>query len=394
MKKLGDATVITDCEHKTAPACESDARFGWSIGTKAIRNGSILYGQARPVDESTYRTFAARRTPVWGDLILAREAPVGDSVLVPKDTPVCLGQRTVLVSPNPDVLDSRFLYYVLRGPECQAWMALHSEGSTVKHLNVRDIYKIPLGALPSVDEQKRIAGVLGAFDDLIETNRQTISALEQLVHALFERAGFDQPARDADSATTVGELVKVNPTIAKPRGDAPYVDMAMLPIDGALLPRPAVRPARGGAKFMNGDTLLARITPCLENGKTAFVTNLGDGEVGVGSTEFIVLRGCGGTAGVWPYCLSRSPRFRAFTIQQLGDGTSGRQRLSADAVSNYRLPVPSADELGAFQRQSAPLVDSMVELHEEALSLARERDELLPLLMSGRVRVSELEGVM
>ena len=74
------------------------------------------------------------------------------------------------------------------------WMDVHSSGSTVKHLNVRDIYRIPLGLLPPLEEQERIAGVLGAFDDLIETNRRLIETLEGLVHGLFAQERFDDLA--------------------------------------------------------------------------------------------------------------------------------------------------------------------------------------------------------
>lgn len=267
----------------------------------------------------------------------------------------------------------------------------YNSGSVQPMLNRNYIAKVPV-SLPPPEEQGRIADVLGGFDDLIDANHGTVAALEQLVQGLFERGQFDRPL-NGEPSTTVGSLVEVNPPVAKPRGEAAYVEMAMLPTNGALLPPPGRRPAQGGARFSNGDALLARITPCLENGKTAYVTNLRAGEVGVGSTEFIVLRGQHRTKGVWAYCLARSARFRAFAIQQLGDGTSGRQRLSADAVANYRLAVPDDVELARFHAAAEPLVEGMVDLHEEALELTRQRDELLPLLMSGKVRVSEVEGV-
>lgn len=391
MTDLGDLAVITDCEHKTAKPCEPDERFAWSIGTKAIRSGRIVYDQARPVNEATFKQFAARRVPVRGDLILAREAPVGDCVLVPDKGRVCLGQRTVLISPDARAVHFRFLYFLLRSPGVRMWMDVHSSGSTVKHLNVRDIYRIPLGLLPPLEEQERIAGVLGAFDDLIETNRRLIETLEGLVHGLFAQERFDELPSN-DRAVTLRELISINPKTAKPKGNAPYVDMAMLPTTSALLGPPQTRPAAGGAKFQNGDTLLARITPCLENGKTAYVTNLDDQAVAVGSTEFIVLRGESELAGIWTYALARSPRFRGFAIRQLGDGTSGRQRLSADAVSDYLVPLPSVDAVERFRESSGPLVDAMTALHAEALDLTRQRDELLPLLMSGKVRVRALEA--
>ena len=280
----------------------------------------------------------------------------------------------------------RWVYWWFKTHDLSAF----NSGSVQPMLNRNYIAKVPV-SLPPLEEQERIAGVLGAFDDLIETNRRLVETLEGLIHGMFAQERFDESPTD-DRAVTLRGLISINPRMAKPKGDAPYVDMAMLPTSSALLGTPQTRPAAGGARFQNGDTLVARITPCLENGKTAYVTNLDDQAVAVGSTEFIVLRGEDELSGIWTYALARSPRFRGFAIRQLGDGTSGRQRLSADAVSDYLVPRPSVDALVRFRERSGPLVAAMTALHDEAMDLTRQRDELLPLLMSGKVRVRDMAG--
>lgn len=99
----------------------------------------------------------------------------------------------------------------------------------------------------------------------------------------------------------------------------------------------------GGAKFRNGDTLLARITPCLENGKTAQVRFLNDGEVGFGSTEYIVLRAKEGVSDSdYIYYLSTSPKFREIAIQSMV-GSSGRQRVQQDVLEKAELHIPPLD---------------------------------------------------
>ena len=98
---------------------------------------------------------------------------------------------------------------------------------------------------------------------------------------------------------------------------------------------------------MNGDTLVARITPCLENGKTAYVDFLEDGQIGWGSTEYIVLRPKPPLPTEFAYCLARDERFRDFAIHNM-TGSSGRQRVPASALSNFYIVAPSCEVAFAF----------------------------------------------
>ena len=100
----------------------------------------------------------------------------------------------------------------------------------------------------------------------------------------------------------------------------------------------------GGAKFINGDTIMARITPCLENGKTAFVDILNEGEVGFGSTEFIVLRAKKDVSDPqFVYYLAISPAFRSVAIKSMV-GSSGRQRVQQSVLNELKLLVPPLEE--------------------------------------------------
>ena len=107
----------------------------------------------------------------------------------------------------------------------------------------------------------------------------------------------------------------------------------------------------GGAKFCNGDTVMARITPCLENGKTAYVDMLDDGEIGFGSTEFIVMRAKAGISDPqFVYYTAINPTFRNVAIKSMV-GSSGRQRVQQSVLEELELSVPGLDEqrrIGAF----------------------------------------------
>lgn len=109
------------------------------------------------------------------------------------------------------------------------------------------------------------------------------------------------------------------------------------------IPGYELEPFSGGTKFRNGDTIMARITPCLENGKTAKVAVLDDGEVGFGSTEYIVFRAKDGIDEDFIYYLVCSPLVREPAIKSMV-GSSGRQRVQTDVVQNLEIMVPDYEE--------------------------------------------------
>lgn len=127
-----------------------------------------------------------------------------------------------------------------------------------------------------------------------------------------------------------------------------------------------------GTKFRNGDTLLARITPCLENGKTAQVSILEEGEVGFGSTEFIVLREKPGISDRnFIYYLSISPKLRDIAIKSM-TGTSGRQRAQVDVIKNSIIKLPPIEE----QRQIANILSSLDEKIEINNQINKKLEEM------------------
>ena len=141
-----------------------------------------------------------------------------------------------------------------------------------------------------------------------------------------------------------------------------------------------------GMRFMDGDTLVARITPCLENGKTCFVDFLGDGKVGWGSTEYIVLRPKPPLLPEYAYFLARTEDFRNFAISNM-TGTSGRQRVPADCLNHFQVEVPPAMLAERFGQFARTVFAKMKANDEESRTLAALRDALLPKLLSGAVRV-------
>ncbi|MDD4347905.1 MAG: hypothetical protein PHF70_02260, partial [Opitutales bacterium] len=195
-------------------------------------------------------------------------------------------------------------------------------------------------------------------------------------------------------AQKASEFLQINPSIKlKKNAVATYADMASLPTEGFTVAELETKPYNGGAKFQNGDVLLARITPCLENGKTAVVDFLeGDG-VGFGSTEFIVLRGQGSIETPLVACLARKETFRQHCIASMV-GSSGRQRVQNACFDNFFLALPTDTSLLiAFNDLTEPNFRKITQNAQANRDLAKTRDTLLPKLLSGELRlpIEELE---
>ncbi len=170
---------------------------------------------------------------------------------------------------------------------------------------------------------------------------------------------------------SIAEVIRVNPRLPLLKGvEAPFVPMASVSVNQRLVSISEFRAYKGsGSRFMNGDTLLARITPCLENGKTAWVSGLPDGTVGHGSTEFIVLSPIDEiTDPLFVYYLARSPAFRSFAIGQM-TGTSGRQRVPVDVIKHYRISLPSL----TIQRTISHILGTL----DDRIELNRQMNETL-----------------
>lgn len=188
----------------------------------------------------------------------------------------------------------------------------------------------------------------------------------------------------------LSEIAELNPRRQLAKGViARCIDMAQLSTSGSFPSGWEMKAYNGGMRFSNGDTILARITPCLENGKTAFIDFLNNSEVAFGSTEYIVLA----SKGIYPaeffYCLARYPSFVDYAVKNM-NGSSGRQRVSADTLGKYLIPRISEEEISLFRDTVTDLFKTMRNNSLESMRLSVLRDTLLPRLMSGELDVSAL----
>jgi type I restriction enzyme S subunit len=169
----------------------------------------------------------------------------------------------------------------------------------------------------------------------------------------------------------ISDLIEFNPKRVISRGSvAPFVDMASVPELSRDIAQIQEREFKGsGSRFQNGDTIFARITPCLENGKTSLVSGLPHNTSGHGSTEFIVMAAKDPDNDMqFVYYLARSPEFRSYAIQKM-EGTSGRQRVSWQSLSEYQTHLPPKNERKAIGKFLSSLDDRIALLRETNATL-------------------------
>lgn len=397
MIKLKDVCeFIVDCPHSTA----KDEGKGYPlIRTPNIGKGRFNLEGVHRVSEDTYRQRNLRATPQDNDLIFAREAPAGNVAIIKNGEKFCLGQRTVLIRPNPQLVSPDFLTYFLLAPQQQYGLLGTANGATVAHVNLPTIRELEVD-IPPIETQHRIADILSAYDDLIENNRKQIKLLEEAAQRLYKEWFVDlrfpghehtkivDDVPEGWESCILDDVIEFDPKVRLDKNRVKQcVPMSALSTSSMVLDMNEISEttSNSGSKFQNGDTLLARITPCLENGKTAFVHGIESDEGAVGSTEYIVMR----SKQLNPYMvylLSRTNGFRQSAINSMS-GSDGRQRVKADKLKSLAYLRPPIGLVHSFEQKVAPVFGMVFTLNKQVFAATQARDRLVPKLMSGKVEV-------
>jgi type I restriction enzyme S subunit len=389
---------VVDCEHKTVP----EVLYGsaWAVGTAAMSDGRIDFSRAKRISNETYDLWTRRAVPCEGDLILAREAPVGPVVRVPASPRVALGQRTVLLRPRQDVIDSRYLHFLLMSSEMQHLMHSKSEGSTVRHLNVEDVRALPLPPLPALLEQRAIVDVLGALDDKIESNRRIWRTRLAISVAMYEGL-----RNRAESFSSLNDLYE--PGLSGVWGEE-------VNTNGELLPTSCLR-GRDIEDFIRGDRSAAPTR--YVSVKQIESRRFAEGEIwtaGSGTLGPSILMG-NEILSVWEYPVTYSnfvkrlvpsARHNLYAVcwhsldewRRRGDfrnfqtGTA-MPNLDVDAMLKG-VQVPDVSDEDARSLAETTLFALNPGLINENRRLGEIREALLPELLSGRLRVKDAESML
>lgn len=369
----------TLCAYAKGKIAVEDLNAQTYISTENMisNKGGIVYASSLPSVQYTQQYLK-------GDVLVSNIRPYFKKIWMADYDGGC--SNDVLVFRAKDGCDPTFLYYVLANDVFFDYATATSKGTKMPRGDKTAImqYDVPDFDL---DTQLRIGKLLRSLDDRIATNKKINDNLQQQAFAFFDRLMIEA---DNDNCT-VSDYADLNPrrVLAKHQ-IARSIDMSQLSTSGAFPSGWEMKPFNGGMRFTNGDTLLARITPCLENGKTAFIDFLNEGEVAFGSTEYIVLAPRYDVPPEMLYCLARYPAFVDYAVKNM-NGSSGRQRVSAETIGQFRLPKFDERSLLKFGKAVAPMFLKMRYNSLENIRLAELRDALLPKLMSGEIDVSDIQ---
>jgi type I restriction enzyme, S subunit len=367
------------------------------IMPKDITEGRVDSGSVARVSEATANR-PSRHQLRPRTIVLPRRGEITKRAFVRDDqTGWLCGTGCLQIALEGKHLLPEFLYYYMEQEPIARWLEQHAVGTTMLNLSAGIVDELPL-RYPVIAVQQRIADILTAYDDLIENNRRRMALLEEAARQLYrewfvrlrfpghEHTRITNGVPEGWERVPTPEAIEINPTTRL--SDEPEhwsVEMADLPTNSMVIQQATRREGRSGSKFRNGDTLFARITPCLENGKTAFVDFLENGETGRGSTEFIVLRARRVTPE-YVYCLARTHDFRGNATKSMV-GSSGRQRVQESCFEKFLVLIPPGTLLTLFTESIRPKFRQIKTLHEQNQKLRTARDLLLPRLMSGEIAI-------
>lgn len=398
--------LITDGKHGD---CQNKENSGfYFVSCKDVKDGWVDYSGAREITEADFFDTHKRTQLEPNDILITNSGTIGRMALVPntsKTDHTTFQKSVAIVKPDKEKVIPEWLYYSLRGNR-DALIA-SAGGTAQKNLLLRDLRAFSI-TVPPLPTQKKIAAILSAYDDLIENNTRRIKILEEMAQALYREwfvefrfpghedvemvdDGCGRMVPEGWEVVPIPDAIEINPRIKIPKdGLKPFLPMGYLSETSMLIHGFEYREGNSGSKFQNGDTLFARITPCLENGKTAFVQFLqSDNEIGFGSTEFIVLR----SKSVTPefvYLLARTEEFRDHAIKSMS-GATGRQRVRTESLEQYLIAHPDKKSLEFFTGIVRPMFEEINNLAKKNQNLTQTRDLLLPRLIEREVDVSEID---
>jgi len=408
-------TLVVDCPHSTPKWTDSGFVV---LRNQNIKSGRLDTSSPSYTDAKHFADRIRRAKPSIGDIVITREAPMGEVCMVPAGLECCLGQRQVLLRPDPKRIDPRFMFYALQSPPVQhqiGWS--EGTGSTVSNLRIPVLKALSIPT-PSRDMQEHAADLLGALDDRIELLRETNATLEAIAKLLFKswfvdfdpvRAkaeGRDPEGLDAATAALfpsafeaselglipkgwragrLGELCQNIRSQAKPDAldsSTPYVGLEHMPRGSIALTAAGTADGLASGKFWyaRNDVLFGKLRPYFHKVGVASHT-------GVCSTDILVIRANDQSWFGYTTMQLSSAAIIAYATR-LSNGAK-MPRSSWSDISSYKIVIPPKSLAGVFDALVRGFVDRIHSNIETMSSLASLRDTLLPRLISGKLRLPE-----
>ena len=378
---------IVDCPHSTA----KDEGEGFPlIRTPNIGKGRLLLDGVHRVSEDVYNKRNARAVPQDDDLIFAREAPAGNVAIVKNGEKVCLGQRTVLLRPNKELVNPDFLTYFLLAPEQQYGLLGTANGATVSHVNIPTIRGLKIN-LPPLQVQSRIAEIISSYDDLIENNQKQTKLLEEAAQRLYKEWFVDLRFPGHETTSIVdgipeGWEIQTLSQIAdvvmgqSPKSEFYNQDRQGLPFHQGV--------GSYGTRFVIDTTYSTSFTRIAEAGSILFSVRAPVGRLNITKNKIVIGRGLAAInhrSGMQSY-LFYLLKERFFKDNIIGNGAIFAS-ISKDELLGQKFIVPVDDLVKRFNTVVSDMDGKIAGLENQIMLLTEARDRLLPKLMSGELEV-------
>lgn len=380
--------IHVDCVNRTAPVVTEPTPFKM-IRTTNVKDGFIDVENVRYVCETTYKKWTRRLIPQKGDIILTREAPLGKVGMIRTNDKLFLGQRLYHFRPNPEKLNPHFLLYSLLADNLQGQIRGFGSGSTVEHMRLADVPELII-EVPCVETQKKIAGILSAYDDLIENNLRRIAILEEMAQSLYREwfVHFRFPGHESTPFidSKLGKIPK--DWEVKKLGDACHLTMGQSPKSEFYNDEGKGTPFHQGVTNF-GDHLPADRLFCTVNNRLAeagdilFSVRAPVGRINVADKRIVIGRGVSAIRD-----LSGHQDFLYFQLKQIfqeedsmGNGAIFNAVTKSD-MQGIDLLAPSGRLVEHFEEFASPTFQSIKNLTLRNRTLRQTRDLLLPKLLN------------
>lgn len=380
-------SFIVDNRGRSCPTASTGVPL---IATNCLKAGSRspVFENVRYVDDDTLQTWF-RAHPEPGDVLFVCKGSPGRVAVVPDPVPFCIAQDMVALRADRKIVDPLYLYYRLSSRDVQASIGNMHVGTMIPHFKKGDFHKLQFSIHASTSDQRAIAEVLGALDDKIAANSKTVAALLNLADAHFDLA-----VREAiQGETTFGGFAAIGgggtPRTSVDEYWSGHVSWAT-PTDITALSAPYLS---GTSRTITPEGLAACASSLYPKGSILMTSRATIGAFAIAQVQtavnqgFIVVNAHEAEHQWWLFheMKSRVPEFLSFA--------NGATFLELPRGKFKEIPMRtvSANAMSTFGALVSPLHSAAVALTSESVKLAATRDELLPLLMSGKVRIKDAE---
>ncbi|MFV2048558.1 restriction endonuclease subunit S [Metabacillus sp. YM-086] len=412
---------IVDCVNRTAPKVDYKTPFKM-IRTTNVKNGRIDLDSVFYVTEEIYDKWTRRLVPKIDDVILTREAPLGEVGIIRSNEKVFLGQRLMHYRANKELLDPYFLYYSLQSPLLQQQIHSSSMGSTVSHIRVPDAMKFEL-LLPPLNIQQSISTILKSIDDKIEINHKMNQTLEQMAITLYKHWFVDfGPFQDGEFVesefgmipkgwkyVSLGDLVSetlggdwgkeslvndfVNEVHCIRGTDIPNLKNGLL---GAIPSRFLKGTSVEKRALNEGEIVLEKSggSPTQSTGRSLLVTNslLQKLEKPLVYTNFCIRIKAKEIEFSTLLYLELSRLYEDDIFFSIENGTTGIKNLNIKSLfDEFKVCLPPKSILKDFNEKAIRYFELIHKNGFEIQSLEKTRNYLLPRLLTGEIDATKVE---